>query len=257
MSSESRRFPLDLGKSSISDPPRPGISDPPRMGNKATLLSPVPARRTSSLPSGSPGPEVIPPVPQRTPSPSPGAAHDTSLLPPRTVSRTSSTSSRRRTRILENSETYAALSAAPLGSPLIVSNGKCGDFNSPHDQADATIRGKPREGAISPHSVRLVSSPHPETVLSTSLVPLEHTNDSEPRSTFSATSPWGAQSPQRDSANSDRLDDPLEYVYTPVTPNLNNCEDDNEKGRRLACEFLEDDFRHVHMEKVAMFLGGP
>lgn len=34
-------------------------------------------------------------------------------------------------------------------------------------------------------------------------------------------------------------------------------EEDEEKGRRLACEFLEGNYEHVASDKVAMFLGGP
>jgi hypothetical protein len=40
-----------------------------------------------------------------------------------------------------------------------------------------------------------------------------------------------------------------------VTPG--GDEDDEEKGRRLACEFLEDDFKSMAYDKIAMFLGGP
>lgn len=36
-----------------------------------------------------------------------------------------------------------------------------------------------------------------------------------------------------------------------------DSEDDEEKGRRLACEFLEGNYEHVPSDKVAMFLGGP
>lgn len=34
-------------------------------------------------------------------------------------------------------------------------------------------------------------------------------------------------------------------------------EDEEEKGRRIACELLEDNFKSIPYDKVAMFLGGP
>ena len=39
------------------------------------------------------------------------------------------------------------------------------------------------------------------------------------------------------------------------TPHMND-EDDEEKGRRLACEVLENDFSNISADRVAMFLGG-
>ena len=65
--------------------------------------------------------------------------------------------------------------------------------------------------------------------------------------------------------------EPLSGLVTPVTPELrtpiepspnteglsgSSTEDDSERGRRLACEFLEGDESTVSSEKVAIFLGG-
>lgn len=41
------------------------------------------------------------------------------------------------------------------------------------------------------------------------------------------------------------------------TPNLPDLEADDERGRRLAAEFIEGDQTHYATDKVAMFLGGP
>jgi hypothetical protein len=49
-----------------------------------------------------------------------------------------------------------------------------------------------------------------------------------------------------------RSDDAMEVVLTPGP-----SEDDEEKGRRLACELLDDDFSTIAYEKAAIFLGGP
>lgn len=248
MSSESRRFPLERKGS--------GVVESPGIERKAVpAVSPVPARRTSSLPGGSPKVTLTSQTPLPSSSPRASLHEEANLLHPRSISRRSSTSSRRRTRTSEITDTYATLSA-PLGSPLLVSDRKCDDFAPPEENLDATIRGKHRDefATLSPNSIRLLS-PQPDHVLSTSLLPLGSPGSTEPRSTFIATSPWGAQSP-RSETTPDRLD-PLEFVDSPTTPNANDDESDEERGRRLACEFLEEDFRHIPSHKVAMFLGGP
>jgi hypothetical protein len=43
----------------------------------------------------------------------------------------------------------------------------------------------------------------------------------------------------------------MEVVITPGPG-----EDDEEKGRRLACELLDDDFSTIAYDKAAIFLGG-
>ena len=73
------------------------------------------------------------------------------------------------------------------------------------------------------------------------------------RGSFRDTTPWGRQTPPIRSDS---------QVVTPesVSPKRivrNGTDEDEEKGRKLACEFLDEDFTNVSSEKVAMFLGAP
>ena len=79
------------------------------------------------------------------------------------------------------------------------------------------------------------------------------------RSNLINTGAWGRQSPSP--RPSSQATDSIELVHTPTTPKRTNgaptAEDDEEKGRRLACEFLDDDYSSVQVDRVAEFLGGP
>jgi len=96
--------------------------------------------------------------------------------------------------------------------------------------SNSTITGSTYGGA----SVRLVASPRPSSIFTS---PAASTNGVE----------WH-KSPEVGT----QRDDPVEVVITPGPG-----EDDEEKGRRLACELLDDDFSNIAYEKAAMFLGGP
>lgn len=247
-SQDTRRFPIELGRTA-STARRDSEVRP------VNLLSPVPARRTSSLAARTPKSKQV--LPHRSSSPNMEGEETDSKLS-RNNSTDSSTSSRRRANIArdkQNTQQYATLSAAPLGSPLLISNGNV-DFGPLVDSGDATIRAKPRSDdllPLSPQSVRLISSPLPNE----NQAPQILRNDSAARAGFIATSPWGAQSSNPTTPYHGRMEDPLECVTSPVTPNIDRGEDDAERGRRLACEFLENDFSNVASDKVAMFLGGP
>lgn len=276
------RFPTDLGRSS---------TDTPRRGSQGKLGVPQPSvtTRTSSLPTnGSPRPGTAGAamLSQRTtssPTPAPqvalfvptktgdeGGAREMSLIPPsRTVSRSSSTSSRRRTRT--DNGAYPSLVPPPnLGSPLLVqasdfghsvpspSAGGEGEMDPEEARGGDTI--KLRKEAeplppLSPASVRLVITPSLETPRKG----LSVTTEGLLRSNLIGASAWGRQSPSPRSSS--RTTDSIEIVHTPTTPRRVNgaptAEDDEEKGRRLACEFLDDDFSSVQADKVAEFLGGP
>lgn len=148
--------------------------------------SPVPAQRTSSLPSPN-NAEAGPSQPRVSSSPNPST--DTSSV------------------------------------------GRQLDFGSP-EQDTVRMRVVPQlESPLAP-SVRLVNSPKPS---SREMEPLELTTEylASPR-------PSG-------------LGDPAD-IPSLLEPDE---EDDEERGRRLACEFLENDFTHVSEDRVAMFLGGP
>lgn len=251
-SADSRRFPAELG--------RVDSMERRRSATKSVHLPlPVPNKRTSSLPGSTPQLDRSPRVSQGTVS-SPDPSVESSLVPPPTVSRTSSSSSRRRAKTAGNDASYAALSAAPLGSPLLISNAVSGDFGPLSGSGEATLRAKPHGEdlrPLSPQSVSLIASPRPDSIQQTIFNP--HTlitNPSTP-SAFVNSSPWGAQSPTPASLTPGRMEDPLEFVSSPVTPYLENGEDDEERGRRLACDCLENDFSHVAADKVAEFLGGP
>lgn len=116
------------------------------------------------------------------------------------------------------------------------------DFGPKEAPDEDTVKGRTREisGATitgpssTSASVRLVASPRAPSVYSLKS-PGEGENE------------WLA-SP----ISASRTDETLERIVTP-----GGDEDAEEKGRRLACEFLEDDFRSMPYDKVAMFLGGP
>jgi PH/SEC7 domain-containing protein len=96
--------------------------------------------------------------------------------------------------------------------------------------SNSTITGSTYAGA----SVRLVASPRPSSIFTS---PAVSTNGAE----------WH-KSPEVGTQG----EDAVEVVITPGPG-----EDDEEKGRRLACELLDDDFSTIAYEKAAIFLGGP
>lgn len=107
---------------------------------------------------------------------------------------------------------------------------------------------------LNAQTVRLVSSNRPSSfVEDTSPVKrLDMTPDDMSQSTFKGTGrPWSTEptTPQHAQPSDN---EGLEIVASPGDPD----EADEEKGRRMACEFLEDDESHVPKEKIAMFLGG-
>jgi PH/SEC7 domain-containing protein len=233
-----KRFPVDLGRSVSAEPPR----------GEGKMLSPgtvpLPGQRTSSLPLISAGKEF-----EHAPghvngvrsasSPQPPAEGSLSVQP-QSISRTSSSSSRRRTRTGELHDR----STTPLGSPLLASGDR--DFlPSLLHKEDSTIRSRGTMQLepplplppLSPQSIRLVTSARPETPSQNGDTPLTVTSDQIVKSSFGTqgNGPWGKQSPSRS----------------------NSGVEDEEKGRRLACEFLEGDERSVQGDKVAEFLGGP
>jgi hypothetical protein len=173
------------------------------------------------------------PVPSRTtslpatPSLAPLAANRTPSSPmptmadrpPTPVSRTSSVKSVKKPQ----------LEPAPADFGPSRSNG---DTYQPRQReiSNSTITGSTYAGA----SVRLVASPRPSSIFSS---PAVSTNGVE----WSKTPEVGIQ-----------REDPVEVVLTPGPG-----EDDEEKGRRLACELLDDDFSTIAYEKAAIFLGGP
>ncbi|WVQ97714.1 hypothetical protein IAU59_004828 [Kwoniella sp. CBS 9459] len=208
------------------------------------LLSPVPAQRTSSLPYGLtasskvPGPR--PSTPKRTSSsPNPSLGEPTLMPTAQAVSRSSSRSSGKR-----SDDRPSSLSR----SPSVLSRKK-----------SLVLEGKKKSmddiSPLLPTSVRLVSSPRLENAVS----PLNMSSEELARSSaFIGTSPWGKQTPRTMSAPAGRMDDQLEVVSSPPeTPKTLHEEDEEEKGRRLACEFLENDSTHIPADKVAEFLGGP
>jgi PH/SEC7 domain-containing protein len=245
-SGREKRFPVDLGRSNSAEPPRMN-------GNLLSPL-PLPAQRTSSLPNGmsrkdgSTTPGSVS-AQRNTPSPRPSPLDSVLGVQPVSTSRSSSVSSRRKKRPeVTNSE-------VPLGSPFIANTDRTDDFAPTFEPTDDTIRAPVRPLdppllplPISPQSVRLVS-PRPETPRSTSNTStLNITSSALARSTFGGTlgrdSPWGKQSPKIQYEENN----PIQIVAE---------EEEEEKGRRLACEFLDGDQTTVVGEKVAEFLGGP
>ena len=232
---ETRNYAIELGVTSPADPSKSSMSP-----------SPLPSKRTSSLPSGS---SKVENPPRRKSSP---LLDEMSLKPPRPVSRASSSSSRRRRKDTANGGSYAALTA-PLGSPLLINNGYFGAPLEIEDRASIEQLRKKDFSPPLPQSARLVSSPQPDTAAVDKIIP--QSPPTEP--SFTAHPPWGAQSPRPPDRSPSKLDDPLEYVDSPVAPKTDDREDDEEKGRRMACDFLDNDHSHVPADKVAMFLGGP
>ena len=235
-----RIFPSEQGRSSSAEP----RNDSAR---SSRLLSPVPTPRASSLYLASPNLDGS----RRTPSPT-SSVHST-LPPPRSTSRNSSRSSQHRER--EDGPSHA-ISNVLLGSPLQV--GK--DFDPQAESSDLTLRGKRRVDdtrPLSPQSVRLISSPRPDDTHQMDLGPLNLTSEAVARSTFIASSAWGSQSRKSLIATPSLSRDPVNVVASPVPVPPPCDEEDEERGRRLACEFLENDYGHVAADKIAMFLGGP
>ena len=121
-------------------------------------------------------------------------------------------------------------------------NGHVSDFGPAGTANEGTVKARTREisgttitgPSYASSSVRLVSSPRPPSVHSV-------------RSPANPSHEWLA-SP----GSAAQTEETLERIVTP-----GGDEDDEEKGRRLACEFLEDDFKSMAYDKVAMFLGGP
>ncbi|WWC87292.1 uncharacterized protein L201_002180 [Kwoniella dendrophila CBS 6074] len=231
------RFPSELGRNSK---------------DTSSHLSPIPTQRTSSLPIGSPQLDRI--IPKRTtssPSPNPSLNGDSGLVPhPQMLSRTSSRSSGRRSA--QSKSPANSNLPSPARSPSL-SHGKK-SFDRSQGQGDSPLI---------PSSVRLVSSPPPQesSQLYPNIAPLNLNDDGTSKSSFMNSSPWGKQTPRTMSAPGPiygNKEDQLEIVNTPPdTPRTTHEEDEEEKGRRLACEFLEEDFTNVPGDKVAEFLGGP
>jgi PH/SEC7 domain-containing protein len=195
ITTNSGRFPSDLGKKSTHDRP-----------------SPVPSR-TTSLPAT---PSLATLAAQRTPSsPMPSMADPL----PTPLSRTSSIKSVKKPQ----------LEPAPADFGPSRTNGDTYKARQ-REISNSTITGSTYGSA----SIRLVASPRPSSIFTS---PAASTNGVE----------WH-KSPE---AGTQR-DDPVEVVITPGPG-----EDDEEKGRRLACELLDDDFSTIAYEKAAIFLGGP
>ncbi|WWD21934.1 hypothetical protein CI109_106422 [Kwoniella shandongensis] len=225
----SNRLPSDLGRPLPSD------------DGSRYLLSPVPTQRTSSLPT-SPKIGQPPAAPQRTASsPHPSMTGDSSLMPVvSSVSRSSSRSSTRRSSERQRS-VNPPTNDLPSASML-------------SDEKD--VQSEKSISPLLPQSVKLVSSPRPDSLRSTSHDP---TTEGLAKSSFIHTSPWGKQTPRMRSNT--QASDQLEIVNSlPGTPSKRDGseeEDEEEKGRRLACEFLEGDYSSIQADRVAEFLGGP
>lgn len=236
------RFPADLGRSTSNDNPR--------KDQKLVVPGPI-SLRTSSLPNGgSPRIDSGASLQQRSPSspvPSSRPLED-SLVLPTSVSRSSSSSSRRRTKT--DTGTYPSLVAPNLGSPLQIGEA---DFAPKSTGEDTTLRAN-REAELpplSPASVRLVNSPQVSSIAGSGFSGRSGAHGA-------IATPWGRSSPAPRAPST--VTDNMEIVKTPIGSRRgqeDTDEDDEEKGRRLACEFLENDFSSVQADKVAEFLGGP
>lgn len=196
----SRKPPTDLGRVSPIPPLRDSPS--PTRGKhiaKGEVKS-IPNRASSLLGTSPANPPSIEAASGSTHRP----VADQTLLSPASLSRVSSSSSSRR-----------PAPVADLNSPP--TRPKLTDFDPPMDEADDTLR--PRRSSdlsvLSPTSVRLVRSPRPDSPGSK-----EHTG-------FKSDTPWGKAGSALQSDQTDRAPSPL----VPAAP-----EDDEEKGRRLACE---------------------
>ena len=163
-------------------------------------------------------PSLAPLAVNRTPSsPHPGPV-ERSTTP---ISRSSSIKSVKKTHQLEPA-------LADFGPPAAVSDNTYKPRR--REVSGSTITGSTYGGA----SVRLVGSPRPASIYTS---PASTTNGGEWHNSLELGAP---------------IEDTVEVVVTPGPG-----EDDEEKGRRLACELLDDDFSTVAYEKAAIFLGGP
>jgi len=147
---------------------------------------------------------------------------------------------------------HPSLAPPQLASPIDADTSDFGpDLNG---SLDTTLKARQNDlGPLSPASVRLVTSPR---LSDGNINGLNLTAEGLAKSSFLASSAWGRQSPLPRLANNQQ--DEIEVVKTPTTPAHDSTEEaDEEKGRRLACEFLDDDFSSIQLEKVAEFLGGP
>ena len=236
-STSKSRFPADLGRSLSTDTPS--------RGNKQLVVPGSIAQRTSSLPSnGSSRPNGSPNLSRRVTSspssrpldlPDPIDIDDKGLLRP-TLSRSSSTSSRRRTN---THSPKPSPKLAKLGPPLPIENG---DFGPSAEKNDATIKGRQTDPSpLLPSSVRLITTPKVDSIS-------DFLSNSDSWTRDGSSRP---ETPVNVLANKDLPPDPHR------TPGRNDENGDEERGRRLACEFLDDDFSSIPLEKVAEFIGGP
>ena len=247
---KSAKFPADLGRSMSTDSPRKG---------KERLAAPIPvSQRTSSLPrngSSSTHSVVSPKLARRTtsspiPSPRPFNPEEASLVPPpRSHSHASISSSGKQSKDIGLHPTVAIPN---LGLPIQVGNSDFGpDMNG---STDTTIKARQTDySPAPPASVRLVTSPR---LNDGGIKGLDMTSDSLAKSTFVESSARDKQSSTPRISHAQGKE--VEEVKTPIMPSQDPEDDaEEEKGRRLACEFLDDDFSSVQPDKVAEFLGGP
>lgn len=181
--------------------------------------APVPSR-TTSLPAT---PSLTPTPTNRTPS----SPHPV-VRPKTPVSRSSSIKSAKRPFQLGP----PLADEAPLLPPILPPPAVNEDTIKPRQRetSGSTIAGS----SYNSPSVRLVGTPRPASL---------------------QTSPAGSQvlaEWRRSPHSADQTEDTMEVVMTPGPD-----EDEEEKGRRIACELLEDNYKSVPYDKVAMFLGGP
>ncbi|RXK42093.1 hypothetical protein M231_00450 [Tremella mesenterica] len=186
--------------------------------------SPVPGFRTTSLPNTSPS---LPPSPKTKVDS--GIRPKASSDPPEEIIR-----------------------SKPVTPILVTPN----DFGPLLIDKDATIKAKP-ETPLSPGTVKLVTQREELGKLGIDTSAGNDTTDTgrPGPSAFGGSSVWRQQSQGHGKVGSDTVKE--EEDETVTTPTNTMKEDDEEKGRRLACEFLEDDFSHISQERVAEFLGGP
>lgn len=272
--------PLDIGRSPSMDRSRPN--------GHTTLLSPVPSQRTSSLPSNNSPNLGAAHRNSSSPIPSPKPSAEDGLLPPPRQSLLPDSSQSTRRRNHSHNGPYQSQQPVLLGPPLMPPNG---DFGPSANGIDDTIR--PRQSVdlppLSPASIRLVTSPKMDgstisgIFASQQINPMERSvsassQDPSRPSSLLSSSVWGRQSPSPSlsrsnprSKNSSLVPQPSqedvlqEVESLPVTPVIDQSatpadvegEADEEKGRKLACEFLDDDFTSVAHDRVAEFLGRP
>lgn len=103
--------------------------------------------------------------------------------------------------------------------------------------------------AITPQTIRLLSSNRPRSYIEqpSPVKPFE-----SPRAVGRPDSAGSWSQDLSTPSKGNVADEPLETVSTPE----GQKEMEEEKGRKLACEFLEDDESHVTKDKIAVFLGG-